>query len=392
MTNIPGSPRLTSLFSALKIDKEIPLLSINSEVPDIPRSHISKGEFLVAAQNEDDSSGDDKIRSSSIARVRRSNSYPRLLDSGTKAKNVTINSYFQQWIKLAQRTISPLVEISPFPVTKQSGSSFSVIRRFNPYKPLNLRINECQERLEKLENHLPPDNPGVISQVQQLAELLLEVGKSKQAETLYLRVALAKQKYYGPEHPETVTEYLNIVLAKEQGGAHPEALALHQKLHAKIIEVFGYESELGITSLTMMGGIVYHHENNLEAEVLQRQSLQLALSHLGRRHPIIPSIMADLGVVILANDNNKITSAEKLVRAGFEVDCSLYGGPEAVPLHHFGGLTWILPLAGHYDESTQLVKQQAKRCWRVEGIEHYATIFNIRRVVSLARHISMLLS
>jgi hypothetical protein len=381
MTNIMGSPKLTGLFTALQIDDEFPLLpppvdtldeardpSLDSEHGEIRPEHIS--------------SSHDSTHTTTLAKIRVNKSGD---STGSKRrvfvdKNSPINVYFKEWIGFAEKSVNPLSEISPFPTTIRSGSALSALTRWNPNKPMHLRIADFEGRLEKLEKFLPPNSPAVICAVQQLGKILLEVGQTKRAEGLYLRSALAKQKQLGTEHPDTVMEYLKIIECRSQSGEHKEAFALHQKLHAKVLEVFGPESELGITSISIMAGILYHLGRKQESEELHRLSLQLALSYLGRKHPLVPSIMADLGVILWFNHTNAIAACEQLVREGFSVECYLHGGPDKVPLYVFGGLAWILPLAGHHDEAAQLHRKQIRRSWQVEGIEHTATLINLRRL------------
>lgn len=385
MANITGSPKLNGLFTALQIDEEIPLLPQTVTPPVSPKDYISKDEIAeIWKEADEEAENDRQVQAHATALARTPDRNP-FSDSRGSGDYQQLDGYFRQWISLVEKMISPLGEISPFATSTRTGRAYSALKRFDPRKPISIQISDSETRLTKLEAYLPQDNPGVISAAEQLAKLHLEVGTSKRAEALFLRVALAKQRILGTEHPETVSVYLSIVAAMEHAGEHSEAEKLHKKLHARILEIFGPQSELGITSIALMGGVHYHNDRPREAEDHQRQSLQLALNTLGKHHPLIPEILADLGVNLYVNNKNDIGVAERLVREGFEVDCALHGGPENVPLHHFGGLAWILPLAGRKDESIQLHRMQVARSWKVEGMDHWATRFNLRRLSKALR-------
>jgi hypothetical protein len=289
--NITKSPTLTRLFDAIKIDEEYPLLP-----PPVVRTTTYAPERFITADEIQDlmRPGEDQNNHHGSILKHWDRDRSDLPLAKRRKGEEPYSFHFTENYDYPVPNFWNLSQVSPFPTHTTKSRLYIVPKSSTDDKPLSQQLLDCEIRFRKLERSLPVDNPGLIFELQRMANLAFRSGEFKKAERLYLRLARAKQKRIGREHPDTVIVYLDLIENKIDGGELEEAERLHQGIHSRIIQLFGIESELSIRSLLLMANIRYYLPRGQTAASIQREALQVALNAFGLRHAIIPHILAEL--------------------------------------------------------------------------------------------------
>lgn len=388
--NITKSPAFTGLFEAMKIDEEFPLLPppLLETDSQTPKSYLSGSELR-------DITHPVATGHNTLTRVRARDHYAQPLAKRRKGSASTDDgdhdSEDQHWYVQAS-PVWTWNQVSPFPTIETKSRLYAVGTPLSTTKTISQQLLECESRMHKLEKLLGPDNPGVISELQRLASLCFQNGAFKKAEPLYLRLATAKQRRIGKEHPDTVVVYLDLIENKIDGGELAEADRIHRGVHSRIVELFGADSELSIRSLLLQANIRYFlPDENTTAAGLQREALQLALSSFGVRHAVIPHILAELASYTVGRlsgwrgDTALLSAAEQLIRRALEIEVALGNQTDRSELYKLEKLVLVLEKYGHYEESIRVTRQIIRRIRALWGYEHPSMLGNLRSLAIALR-------
>jgi tetratricopeptide (TPR) repeat protein len=295
--DVPGSPLLSRLFDALKIESEstIPAIDLDIILSSTVEADLGQSTLVEASLDE----GDDlSIGSSSMDLVRyshevfqESRAFPTDCDAGLTAISFSEWS-FREWDfskgQPVKASISQIIGLSPFPVppldTQQSPSWHT---RWSPHARAHKFLFEetkSKSRLYQIKRIFGANDPRTLRAMVHLSAIYNMRGKSRQAERLCRQVAIAYQETLGLKHINTLSAYLNVVHVLRNQRKLVSAYNIHQRIHSIIIGLFDRDHELALESNSIRTRMLYDSGQLDEADELIRQTFQIELYTLGPRH------------------------------------------------------------------------------------------------------------
>jgi tetratricopeptide (TPR) repeat protein len=313
--------------------------------------------------------------------------------SGRRHKTPTTRSSFSQsyfffkWLlNEIEKPWTPLNEVYPFPTRRKirNGGKKSLTAKNSSYSPKALawRMSESEARLCKMERLFPVDNPGLIAEMEDLANIYFDLGRYRQAESLYCRVAHVNRRTMGDEDPETLRICLQVIKTIRAQTKYLEAKKLHEDLHPKIIRLIDPWDELAVQSRVELAAIQYFRGNYKEAESIEREVLQIALNGFGPRHFITRVAMISLGKILMYRQQHFQT--KQLLRAALQIESDLLEGPQQL-FYIKSELGKVLCNQSRYRESISLLKDAVKWSTRSLEMEHPDTLMHIYRLTRSLR-------
>lgn len=270
--DVPGSPKLSRLFTALDVDNLSDVESLS-----LPESSITE---VVNRTTRPNSGYSDNL-------VHYSNSSRHSVRQNSYDQNITVSS------PATSRRQSPslIFELYPFPQFLEPGwntsvSSIFVLPTIELSVPeLQLRVANDNMALAALEAQLTDDHPEVIELMRTLATYYHSLGEFVQAGKLWRRIAEARERMDGADSLSTMHAWAQVIKAlDDQGDQFDEASKLHKYLYRQVTEKFSAEHELALELISQQSVRLRNKSYSTEAEAIQRQLLQLTLSSLGPRH------------------------------------------------------------------------------------------------------------
>ena len=375
--DITGSPTSFRLIEALKIESEIPHLSLESppqvEVrdcisnPDLRELHNSLPVMERAKNTPPTNTFELKsLACSSLSSRKR------------KSRSSFAESYFHKWLLAAiENSADPLRELWPFPTSSNDDEDSltpackSTIEGKSPMS-LELRRIESEKRLWKLEQTLKPHNAGLLAAMADLAGIYGDQGKFDSAVRLYRRVALAREQTLGCDHYNTLRASLNVIDLTLSLGKYSQAKKLHRDIHSKILLLVVPDETLVISSMSLEAGIESCLGNRHEAEKLYRQVLQIRLNRYGLHHNTTLSTLSKLAELLKLQ--KQFVQSEQLSRTVIQVYTGLKGGLIHMDRRYRSVLASVLDEQGKYEESTTLLEQAVKFSQEAFGMDHRYTL------------------
>jgi tetratricopeptide (TPR) repeat protein len=138
---------------------------------------------------------------------------------------------------------------------------------------------------------LQPDNPGLLNET---ATSFYYAGKSAQAEPLYRRSLVIREKALGPEHPNVATSLNNLALLYYAQGKYAEAEPLYKRSLVIWEKALGPEHPNVAMSLNNLAGLYCAQGKYAEAEPLYKRSLAIVEKALGPEHPDVTTVRKNL--------------------------------------------------------------------------------------------------
>jgi hypothetical protein len=150
-----------------------------------------------------------------------------------------------------------------------------------------------------------------------LAIVLEEQGKVKEAEQMHRRTLLLKEKVLGKEHPNTLMSMSNLAVALNGQGNHAEADAIYRGTLSTREKVLGKEHPETLRSMNQVAMVLTRQKKFREAEELYRETLALREMVLGPEHPDTLTSVQGIGFVLQQQGDYKIPYylTNKLTRA-----------------------------------------------------------------------------
>ena len=189
----------------------------------------------------------------------------------------------------------------------------------------------------------------------ELAGLLEDMGRYREAEPLYRQALETTKTTLGEEHPDYAAGLSNLANLLNRSGRYDEAEPL-------------YRQALGISEAMLGAGHPNHatHLNNLaellratgrydEAEPLYRQALETTKTTLGEEHPDYSIRLNNLGLLLTAT--GRYAESERLFRQALEIDAKTIGTEHPSYATRLNNLAGLLEDMGRYDEAGPLYAQ-----------------------------------
>ena len=380
--DITGSPTSFRLVEALKIESEIPHLSLESPPQVEVRDCISNADLrelhnslpvMERAKNTPPTNafGLKSLACSSLSSRKR------------KSRSSFAESYFHKWLLAAiENSADPLRELWPFPTSCNDEEdsripAYKVTIEGKSPMSLELRRIESEKRLWKLKQTLQPHSTGLLAEMAHLAGIYRSQGKFDSAERLYHRVALAREQTLGCDHYDTLRASLAVIDLTVALRKYSQAKKLHHDIHSKILLLVGPDDSLGISSMRLAADIESCLGNKHEAEKLYRQVLQIRLNRYGLHHNLTLSTLSNLAEILRLQ--NQIIQSEQLLRTVIQVHTGLKEGSTGRNDRYMYILANVLDEQGKYEESTAMFEEAVKFSQEAFGTDHRYTLRSLCR-------------
>jgi tetratricopeptide (TPR) repeat protein len=389
--DVPGSPLLSRLFEALKIESEstIPPLDLTSPSaattllpnPDT-ESDVEKNIYANTGEWIDFStgagSGDLVAYSQEV--FQRSDAFSA--DSNLGLAELSFSEWsFREWDFSRGRPLKLNISygLSPFPVSletsRHGASDYGTTSQYARLKSLQDKAIQYKCQLRKFKRILGAENSTTLAAMKSLANIYRRQSKYRQAEQLYRQIAISCQRTLGLEHITTLSAYLSVVDTLRIQGEQLKARKIHERIHDTIINLVEVDNRLALLSNSIRTSLLYNSGHLGEAEKLIRQNLQIDLYTLGPRST---DTLYDMIVLAkLLRLCGKLAESEQLLRINLPLNCERHS------INFLGcieSLEKVVRDQGRYDESRDLAMALAERSEILLGQEHAYTLRSLFRV------------
>ena len=221
------------------------------------------------------------------------------------------------------------------------------------------RLDEAEALFKRAlllkEKVLGPENVGVADALHNLAELYRKQGRLAQAEPLYRRTLNIAEATLGPEHQSVAIVLSNLAELYRSLGREVEAASM-VKRSATIREKASHEARIAeVANLQAQVRYLYQAGKYAEAIPVAQRALGLAELEYGLDHPQVGTSVNDLGA--LFHVQGRYTEAEPLLKRGLALREKSLGPEHADVALSLRNLAFLYLDQGRYAEAEPLYKR-----------------------------------
>ena len=197
------------------------------------------------------------------------------------------------------------------------------------------------------------EDPQFASSLTRLATLYYSQGKYNEAESLYLRSLVIREKQLGENHLAVAISLNNLAELYRNQGKYDEA----EPLYLRSLSI--YEKELGenhphvATSLNNLAELYRNQGKYNEAEPLHLRSLSITEKQLGENHPHVATSLNNLANLYL--DQGKYDEAEPLYLRSLSIYGNQLGENHLDAATSLNNLATLYLKQGKYEEAEPLL-------------------------------------
>ena len=144
-----------------------------------------------------------------------------------------------------------------------------------------------------------------LTTINNLALVLEEQGKVKEAEQMHRKTLLLKEEVLGKKHPDTLRCLNNLAVALDKQGNYAEADALYLATLSSREKVLGKEHPETLKSMHQVATVLTRQKKFKEAEKLHRKTLALREMVLSSEHSETLTSVPCIGFVLRQQVNYK---------------------------------------------------------------------------------------
>ena len=402
LVDVPGSPKLSRLFSELDIHTFDNVDTINSLSTLEPPSSSKSLRNTV----EDTSDGvtmsmlhdaRHKARNFYLENTNRSGSEFPL----TKAQISFLDvPYFQcnssdvffptgTWV-----SPSPWKEIYPFPTPSHSKERLVNTATISEVSMSSLRsrVNRLEAYIASLADFIPQSHPMILKSMEDIADGFSEMGHHDKSTIWWRRIVARRESFQGAQSPDYLNAMHQLILSLlEQGdGVLNEIAELGKRLEKLINQNLSWEHPVAIGFLIYKARAFIRKGDYAESERLYRQILQVRLTQLGPRDTATIEIMSSLSLAISKrirrapagyreileiSKTDEARSSEHLMSAAVQLFArtgeayTTYQG-QILGIRHMA----LLAELGYLEKAVNVARTGAERSKNILGESHPTTI------------------
>jgi tetratricopeptide (TPR) repeat protein len=215
-------------------------------------------------------------------------------------------------------------------------------------------LKEAEEMFQRAllgrEKTLSPEHTSTLDTVNCLGNLYKEQGKLREAEEMYQRALLGREKVLGPEHTSTLGTVNNIGNLCVAQGKLDRAAEMYQRALSGREKTLGPECPSTLSIFNNIGNL-YRIQGKLEpAEQMYQRALLGRENALGLEHTSTLGTVTNLGN--LYKDQGKLLLAEEMYRR------ALTGKEKVLGLEHMSTLNTVGNLGLLYKDQGKLKKAE----------------------------------
>ena len=231
------------------------------------------------------------------------------------------------------------------------------------------------------------NHPNVAVRLNNLAALLLLTDNLVEAEE-HLRRALAINKdWFGPDHPAVAHTQTNLGFLLHSIENFEEAERLMRSAMNININRFGEEHTLIAIDLSNLALLLVDTRRFNEAEAHLRRALKINEDRLGS-HPSVATNLSNLAEILIITD--RIGDAEKYLRRALDIDIVYYGREHSEVAADLDNLAQLLLLTNRPNEAEQLTRQALEIYVATVGEDHPAVAIQLANLANILQETNAL--
>lgn len=312
--DVPGSPGLTRLFSALKLE-------VASDVPPIsladPESEDSQ--CISRFEMQQISTGHDTRQQSDIAAIYSS---IRAQQTSTTAIKVTFGEQPNYPWRDINTTFggynpSPFNEVYVFPPAKPATRK-AATSGLSMYQQAKSGEAELEKKYKTLKRQFRAGHPAIAAVVEDLAYTYSVLEQYKKAENMFRKLVDIHRRSSTSTPHAILTACLAVVECIKEQRMYQKARQMMKSLRPVVIKTFPAHDPLALYAMDVEADLAERLGENDKAESLRRDHLQIKLGTSGPRSRDTIKAMVRLGYVCAENIYNK-ASAERLLQTSVQL-------------------------------------------------------------------------
>jgi tetratricopeptide (TPR) repeat protein len=298
--DVPGSPGLSRLFSALEIEAKTFVPPLSLETPESEDSRcLSNVEILVLSDKDRNAIPDDF-------------DYLHLSRDGECSAPIgTASSHYPHYPWRDINAVffghapSPFNEVYIFPPSYTAARK-TPVSRITELEALELEETDLEIKFAKLKKQLHVDHPAVIAIMEDLAFIYWDLNKILKAERMYRRLVDIYRRTSASTPLKILKACLDVVDCVRMRGHFRKAQCMNQSLRAVLLKLVYPYHPLALNIMETDAIIAYHLGQNGKAECLRRELLQISLTASGPRNGKTMGLMISLGRTITKGKTKKV--------------------------------------------------------------------------------------
>ncbi|KAH8592418.1 hypothetical protein B0O99DRAFT_629668 [Bisporella sp. PMI_857] len=395
--DIPGSPQLSRLFEALSIHFPSTIepldLSEPAAAPSVKIAESRAHSQFVNLSSIENGPVDGRESDSQALATRARKIQDDTDDRLRRHFNRDVFFPSGNWLPP-----SPFNEVYPFPITVhfQTHESLSSNLLDLSQSALAARANRLQTSLTTFGGTLPETSPVILQTMEDIADIYLKLGDHIQSETWWKRLIDLRAKY--EDSPSRHTTSVMMKLWRTMCFMHitrdtskfEEFMTLEKKIQSYLSTMLTEDDDLSLDFLKLKSMRLANLGRIYEAEDINRQILQIRLTHMGPRSPIVLRVMSSLGRTIITNTPKDVDRSNKglfLCRTAVQLHKENEDLLEGFGQDLLNDLLYTLRYKQQYEEAAKFAKLVVKRCRVILGERHTFTLRYMAELgASLRRH------
>ena len=266
---------------------------------------------------------------------------------------------------------SPLSgELYPFPQHEENRFEARSISKYHDVT--RLEMQECKEKINKIEVYFPGNDPAVITLIDKLAVAYFTLGNYDEAEKQFNRILPILAQRHGSNSRYVVSVKRDLSEVILHLGRYTEANKLAQEVHTSALGIDVPGGHLVQKSLQVLAQSYGSLRDLKKEEDLLRELVQIRLVAFGPRHGDTLAAIRSLSDSII--DSERYLESEELLKVAIELSQSAHGLSDRKKCLLFRKLATVLYKQGNYPESESLYRTTAEMSDRFLGSEHPDTL------------------
>jgi tetratricopeptide (TPR) repeat protein len=238
--------------------------------------------------------------------------------------------------------------------------------------------------LEIRQRFLGPDSPETLRSMYALARTLEQEGRYAEAETLQRQTVDVQRRILGPANADTLRSMNSLAGVLLDEGKNVEAEELDRGVLDIRRRVLGSEHPSVLESMSNLAKILYREGRYSDAETLQLQTVDIQRRVLGPDHP--DTLLSMITLADILTSERRYAEAETLQRQTLDVQRHVLGQEHPYTLASMNNLADILIQEGRYSDGETLQLQTLDIKRRVLGPDHPDTAVSTYNLGVIAVH------
>ncbi|KAL9114581.1 MAG: hypothetical protein Q9187_007434, partial [Circinaria calcarea] len=227
------------------------------------------------------------------------------------------------------------------------------------------------------------EDPATLATMTNLTSPLNKQGKYKEAEVITRQTLALREKNLGMEHPDTLISMNNLAATLDYQGKYEEAEAMNRRtlvLREKLLKTEHPDTLMSMNNLVL---VLKKQGKYGEAEAMGRRTLESTEKNLGTGHPHTLTGMNNLATVLYSQ--GKYEEAEAMGRRTLALREKLLKTEHPDTLMSMNNLASVLEKQGKYEEAEAMYQRTLALREKALGTEHPNTLTSVWFLASLLR-------